>query len=125
MPVNPREIQRKPDHQRRALQRRLDAQMDKLKAFDKDIAVADEVLADWRENAADRLEGVCDIAFPMDAPKDPTSAAVLLGRIQGFLEPLRRAYDTLGITGQMKLNAEKIREAINDLGEEVYEDDGN
>jgi hypothetical protein len=65
---------------------------------------------------------VLDIAYPADAPMDPTSAAVLLGRIQGFLEPMRKATDTLGLTGQMKLSVDKLRDQINDLGEDFTDE---
>ena len=122
MPIAPRETRKRPDHERRALQRRLDKQLDQLKDFGTDKAKAEEVLADWRENASKRIETLLDILFPMDPPKDPTSAAVLLGRAQGFLEPMRKATDTLGLTGQMQTSLDKIRDRINDLGEE-FEDD--
>lgn len=123
MPISPREARRRPQHERRALQRKLDAQTQQMKEFGKDRATAEEVLEDWRENAAERLEMLCDIAFPMDTPKDPTSASVLLGRLQGFMEPLRKAYDTLGLTGQMQANLDKIRDQLNDLEEEVDDDE--
>lgn len=125
MPVRPREMTKRPDHERRKLQRKLDDQTGQLKEFGKDQAIAEAVLEDWRVNARERLEMICDIAFPMDTPKDPTSAAVLLGRIQGFMEPLRKSYDTLGLTGQMKTNLDKTRDRLNDLGEEEEEDEDN
>ena len=123
MPVQPRETRKRPDHERRKLQRKLDQQTDQIKEFGKDRAVAEAVVEEWRVNARERLEMISDIAFPMDAPKDPTSAAVLLGRIQGFMEPLRKAYDTLGLTGQMQTNLDKTRDQLNDLGEEVEDED--
>lgn len=123
MPIQPRERTFRPDNERRALQRRLDKQLDQIGEFGKDKAGAEKVLEEWRENAADRLEMLCDMVFPMDAPKDPTSAAVLLGRVQGFLEPMRKAVDVLGLTGQMQLSIDKIRDQINDLGEELEDDD--
>lgn len=122
MAVNPRPFQRTPDNERRALQRRLDAQLSKLKDFAKDRAEAEEIVEKWNEGASKHLEQLCDIAFPLDAPKDPTSAAVMLGRIQGYLEPLRRAKDTLGLTEQMQLTADKTREQIDELGEEDLDD---
>jgi hypothetical protein len=123
MVLEAREPRKRPDHERRKLQRKLDQQTDQLKEFGKDRAIAEAVVEEWRENARERLEMISDIAFPMDAPKDPTSAAVLLGRIQGFMEPLRKAYDTLGLTGQMQTNLDKTRDQLNDLGEEVFDDD--
>jgi hypothetical protein len=123
MPLAARESRKRPDHERRALQRRLDKQLDQMAEFGKDRAGAEEVLAEWNENASDRLQVILDIAYPMDAPTDPTSAAVLLGRIQGFLAPLRKAADTLGLTGQMQLSADKLRDQINDLGEEIEDEE--
>lgn len=122
MPIAPREARKRPDHERRALQRRLDKQTDQLKEFGKDKSGAEEILADWRENAFGRLEALLDMAFPMDPPTDPTSAAVLLGRVQGFLEPMRKAVDTLGLTGQMQSSLDKIRDQLDDLGEEFDEE---
>lgn len=123
MPVAPRERPFRPDNERRALQRRLDKQLDQLKEFGKDRAGAEEVLKEWREKAGDRLEMLCDMVFPMDTPKDPTSAAVLLGRVQGFLEPMRKAVDVLGLTGQMQNSLDKLRDQINDLEEEIEDED--
>jgi hypothetical protein len=106
------------------MQRRLDKQLDQMAEFGKDRTGAEKVLADWSENALERLEMVLDIASPIEPLTDPTAAAVLVGRIQGFLEPMRKAVDTLGLTGQMQLKADQLRDQINDLGEE-FEDDDN
>ena len=61
-----RERGTRPSHERRALQHKLDAQVERMREFSKDRAVADEVVADWRENAWDRLQMVTDVACPID-----------------------------------------------------------
>lgn len=119
MPLGPRESFQRPQSERRALQRKLDQQAEKVREFSKDRAVADEVMADWQDNAMKRLEALCDAAFPMNMPTDPTGAAMLLGRLQGILEPLRRAIDTIGLVEQMQANLSKTRDSINNLGEEL------
>jgi hypothetical protein len=121
MPLGVRETMSRPQNERRVLQRKLDAQMEKVREFSGDRSEADEIIADWQDNAMRRLGMLCDIAFPMEMPSDPTGAAILLGRLQGLLEPLRKALDTVALVEQMQLTASKIRDRINDFGEEIDE----
>lgn len=120
--VDPREMQQ-PQHQRRAQQRKLDEQIGQLKTFGKDRADAQEIIEGWKKAAWSRIETLSEIAFPIDEPKDPTTAAIRFGRIQGFMEPLRKALDTLGVTDQMQANIDKARDRLNELDAELEEEE--
>lgn len=111
----------KPKSRRGELSARLGKQMDKLKNIERENAKAQALLDDWEENAWEYLQDVCNVAYPAETPQDPTSAGLVLGRLQGFLWPMRTALDLQGMYEQAKANLDKTRDQLNGLEEE--EDD--